>query len=271
MKRKADAPALRAVDRRSPTRNGAARLADADRELTIDELIIDDEEPVENFFIEKQRRLLTDSLYAGWRGPGRGRTFIAASDVGVFPEKKQTPIVPDVLLSLDVPAGLDPARKEHRSYFIWIMGKPPDVVFEFVSDRRGGEEGHKKARYAQIGVRYYVIFDPQRWLRGDVLRSYELRRDGAYHALKDHHFQAVGLGVKLWQGKYEGWDKEWLRWHDRRGRLIATGAELAEAATRRANRATRHADSVEHQAKEERRRREKLEAQLRALGQEPTA
>ena len=165
MKRKADAPAAPSAARRSA--NGKA--APDDRELTIDELIIDDEEPVENFFIEKERRLLTDALNAGWRGPGRGRSFIAASDVGVFPEKKQTPIVPDVLLSLDVPAPLDPSRKEHRSYFLWIMGKPPDVVFEFVSDRRGGEEGHKKKRYAQIGVRYYVIFDPERWLRGDVL------------------------------------------------------------------------------------------------------
>jgi hypothetical protein len=122
MKPKVNPRAVPAVDRRSPARNGPARRADADRELTIDELITDVEEPVENWFIEKQRRLLTDSLFAGWRGPGRGRTFIIASDVGVFPEKKQTPIVPDVLLSLDIPKGLDPARKEHRSYFLWIMG-----------------------------------------------------------------------------------------------------------------------------------------------------
>jgi hypothetical protein len=144
------------------------------------------------------------------------------------------------------------------------------VVFEFVSDRRGGEEGHKKARYAEIGVRYYVIFDPQRWLRGDVLRSYELRKDGAYHALKDHHFPAVGLGVRLWQGEYEGWNQEWLRWYNRRGRLIPTGAELAAIATRRAEKAKHHAEVVERKAKEERLRRKKLEAQLRAHGIEPS-
>lgn len=143
MKRKADAPAVPSAAHRSA--NGKA--APDDRELTIDELITDIEEPVESIFIEKQRRLLPQALYEGWRGPGRGRTFLAASDVGVFPEKKQTPIVPDVLLSLDVPP-LDPSRREHRSYFLWIMGKPPDVVFEFVSDRRGGEEGHKKKRDA---------------------------------------------------------------------------------------------------------------------------
>ena len=253
MKRKADAPAAPTADRRSA--NGKARPADG-RELTIDELITDIEEPVDNLFIEKQRRLLPQALYEGWRGPGRGRTFLAASDVGVFPEKKQTPIAPDVLLSLDVPAPLDPSRKEHRSYFLWIMGKPPDVVFEFVSDRRGGEEGHKKARYAQIGVLYYVIFDPERWLRGDVLRSYELRADGDYHALQKHWFPAVGLGVTLWQGVYETWDKEWLRWCDAKGRLILTGQERAARERQRLDKTLR--------------RLKKVEAQLRARGIDPS-
>ncbi len=140
MKRKADAPAAPSAVHRSA--NGKA--APDDRELTIDELIIDDEEPVENFFIEKERRLLTDALNAGWRGPGRGRSFIAASDVGVFPEKKQTPIVPDVLLSLDVPAPLDPSRKEHRSYFLWIMGKPPDVVSSSCPTGAAARRGTRK-------------------------------------------------------------------------------------------------------------------------------
>lgn len=252
MKRQSDAAALRPAERRSA--NGKAPADD--RELTIDELIIDVEEPVENVFIEKERRLLTSSLYTSWGGPGRGRPFLAAADVGVFPEKKQTPIVPDVLLSLDIPPPADPSRKENRSYFLWIMGKPPDVVFEFVSDRRGGEEGHKKKRYAQIGVRHYVIFDPERWLRGDVLRSYELRDDGRYHALKEHWFPTVGLGLTLWQGIYEQWDKEWLRWRDRRGRLIPTPEEAVAKARRK--------------AQEETRRRKELEAQLRARGIEPS-
>jgi Uma2 family endonuclease len=252
MKRKTVAPVVPTAERHLA--NGKAACQD-DRQLTIDELVIDDGEPVENLFIEKERRLLTDALYAGWKPPGRGRTFLAASDVGVFPEKKQTPIVPDVLLSLDVPAGVDTSKKEHRSYFLWIMGKPPDVVFEFVSDRRGGEEGHKKTRYARIGVRYYVIFDPQRWLRGDVLRSYELHEDGEYHRLAKHWFSAVGLGVTLWQGKYEMWNREWLRWCDRRGRLISTGYERAEQERQR--------------AEQERQRAERLLAQLRAAGIEP--
>ena len=275
MKRKTDAPAVRGAGRHA-ARNGLVKHPEVDGELTIEELVIDDGEPVENLFIEKERRLLTDALYAGWRGPGRGRTFLAASDVGVFPEKKQTPIVPDVLLSLDVPAGLDPSRKEHRSYFLWIMGKPPDVVFEFVSDRRGGEEGHKKARYAQIGVRYYVIFDPERWLRGDVLRSYELHEDGSYHALKEHWFSAVGLGVKLWQGDFETWDKEWLRWCDRRGRLIPTGPECAKKERQHADQARAHAEQERAHAEQERAHaeqerahKERLQAQLRAAGIEP--
>ncbi len=82
-----------------------------------------------------------------------------------------------------------------------------------------------------------------------MLRSYELGEDGAYHALGKHWFPAIGLGVRLWQGNYENWDNEWLRWYDRRGRLVPISAELSGAAQRRI---------------------EKLEAQLRARGIEPS-
>jgi hypothetical protein len=187
------------------------------------------------------------------------------------------------MLSLDVKLPPGPLPKEHNSYFLWIVGKPPEVVFEFVSDRRGGEESHKKSRYASIGVRYYVVFDPDRRLRGDMLRCYELGEDGAYRKRSDQWFPEIGLGVKLWTGAYEFMDEEWLRWHDRRGRLIATSAELAERAKRQADDAKRQADDAKRQADDakrqadeakrqadrERRRRERLEARLRDLGIEP--
>jgi Uma2 family endonuclease len=226
-----------------------APIVPPDRELTIEELIIDDGEPVDNIYIEKQQRLLTEALYSSWPGPAPGRPFLALSNVGLFPEKKQTPLVPDVMLAVDVPGNRDLALKENRSYFLWIVGKPPDVVLEFVSDRRGDEDGYKMARYARIGVPYYVIFDPEGWLNGGVLRSFELEKD-TYRPLPAHWFSKVNLGVKLWQGSYEGHQAEWLRWCDAQGQPIPTGYERAER---------------------ERQRLERLEAQLRALGIDPSA
>jgi Uma2 family endonuclease len=254
----------KAETRANASRNGhaaAPRSRPVDRELTIDELIIQDDEPVDNIFVEKQQRLLTESLETSWKGPGKGRPFAVFSNVGLFPEKKQTPLVPDVMLVVDVAWKLDTKRKETLSYFLWIVGKPPDVVIEVVSDRRGGEARYKMDRYAKMGVPYYVIYDPERWLKDEELRSFELER-GTYRPLAKHWFPGARLGLRIWEGSYADLSDRWLRWSDSRGRLIPTGAESTEQAARTAVEA-------KHQAERERRERERLEARLRELGHEP--
>jgi Uma2 family endonuclease len=225
------------------TRNGHASAKPGrarDREVTIEELIIQDDEPVDNIIVEKQQRLLTEPLESSWSGPGRGRPFTVFSNVGLFPEKKQTPLVPDAMLVVDVAWKAERKRKETLSYFLWIVGKPPDVVIEVVSDRRGGEANYKMTRYAKIGVPYYVIFDPEKWLKEEELRSFELER-GKYRRLAKHWFPDVRLGLRLWEGQYADLSARWLRWCDGRGSLIPTGAERANS----------------------------LEAKLRELGHEP--
>src|SRR5690349_1952398 len=47
----------------------------------LDDLVTEDGAPVDNFFAEKQYRLLTDPLYTSWTAPGEGGRFIAATDV----------------------------------------------------------------------------------------------------------------------------------------------------------------------------------------------
>jgi Uma2 family endonuclease len=240
-----------------------------ERVLTIDDLVICDDEPKDSIFVEKQQCLLAESLYASWRGPGKGRTFRALSNVGLFPELKQTTLIPDVMLAVDVPVGRDLSRKENNSYFVWVMGKPPDVVIEIVSHRPGDEDGYKMTRYAQIGVPYYVIFDPEDRLGGGVLRSFERQDGGVYRPLPAHWFPAVNLGVKLWEGYYARYRAQWLRWCDARGRLLRTGPELADAARPGADTFKRQADAARRQAEEDLERCKRLEAQLRALGIEP--
>ena len=104
----------------------------------IQSLITEDETPVDNLPSEKQQRLLTEPLYSSWTGPGEGRTFLAAANVGVFVQVRNPAIVPDMFLSLDVEVAEDWWRKEHRSYFVWEFGKPPDLVLEIVSNTEGG-------------------------------------------------------------------------------------------------------------------------------------
>jgi hypothetical protein len=227
----------------------------------IDHLVIEDGKPVDSMLVEKSERLLTEPLYSSWAGPGEGRTFLVLANVGLFFLVRKPPLAPDVMLSLDVPAERDLSRKEHNSYLMWEMGKPPDVVIEFVSDRRGGEETTKQRDYARIGVTYYVIFDPKEWLGHGVLRAFSLR-DGEYLPLERAWFEKVGLGLTLWEGTFEGQTGCWLRWCDAKGNLIPTGRERAEHERKLREKERKRADEAEDRIR-------KLEAQLRASGVEP--
>lgn len=224
-------------------------------EPSIEHLVTEDDTPVDNIFSEKQQRLLTEPLYTAWAGPGEARPFLALANVGLFYGLHEPPLVPDVLLSLDVQAPADPWPKPKRSYFLWEYGKPPEVVIEIVSNREGGEAGRKLEVYTRIGIPYYVIFDPLEQLELGVLQVYQLAPLKEPVSISPEVLPGVGLGLTLWQGKFEGLEAQWLRWCDPDGHLIPTGAERAEQERRR--------------AEQERERAERLAAQLRALGVEP--
>jgi hypothetical protein len=60
----------------------------------VEHLITEDDTPVDNLPSEKQQRLLTEPLYSSWTGPGEGRTFLVAANVGVFYMLRSPAIVP---------------------------------------------------------------------------------------------------------------------------------------------------------------------------------
>ncbi len=203
---------------------------DADADL--EHLITEDDEPLDSLFAEKQQHLLTDSLYSfHWTD----RPFLAMANVGLFSAKHLPPLVPDVLVSLDVQAPTEGLlKKSNHSYYLWKYGKPPDIVVEIVSDKRGGEATTKLREYARLGVCYYVIFDPTNRLSKQVLRLYELYGT-AYVERVDKRLTKVGLELTLWQGHYKGATEHWLRWRSADKQLVLTGQEsqLLEAQARR--------------------------------------
>jgi hypothetical protein len=227
-----------------------------------DQFVTEDDAPVDNFFSEKQQRLLTEPLYSARMAERLGRPLLAAANVGVFYGEGQPAIVPDALVT-------------------------------------------KRERYAQLGVAYYVVFDPQRLLGEEALRCYELR-GRTYAPCAGGWLGDIGLGVRLWEGEYEGVKAVWLRWCDQEGNVIPTGAELAEAERQRAEaerqraeeeqrraeearqqaaaerqraeeervraeEARQRAEEERQRAEEERVRAERLAARLRALGIDPDA
>lgn len=232
-------------------------------------LITEDDEPVDNLYSEKQQRLLVQALYESWMPPppedatetqlAQPRPFWASANVGIFRSVHLPGIAPDVFISLDTTVPADLGGGEQRSYYMWEYGKAPEVVLEIVSNRKGNELDSKRRDYAQLGVNYYVVYDPMhvlsREMDGEVLRVYEIGFGKRYRRRDDHLLPEVGLSLTLWEGDFEGNREVWLRWCDAQGNLLLTGHERAKQAEARAAQAEERAAQ--------------LAAKLRELGIDP--
>ncbi|AFY30949.1 Uma2 family endonuclease [Calothrix sp. PCC 7507] len=249
-------------------------------ELDISHLVIEDDTPVDNFQSAQQQRLLVESLYSSRALP---LPFVADANVGLFYKLKGDPIVPDVMLSLGVQRPEDFSQRQNRSYFVWEFGKVPEVCIEIVSNSEGdeltlsqksrqkGKITAKKEIYAQIGVHYYAVFDPLKQIQGQDAMNGALLRVWTISPLgyteltsasdivavgQSIWLEGVGLGLTLWEGQFEEEvTRLWLRWCDRHGQVILTGAEGQE---------------IERQGREiERQRADRLAERLRAMGIDP--
>jgi Uma2 family endonuclease len=254
------------------------------RELDISHLVIEDDTPVDNFQSEVQQRLLVDPLYSSQVLP---TPFLAAANVGVFYKLDGDPIVPDAFLSLGVQRAADFSQRRNRSYFVWEFGKVPEVCVEIVSNREGdeiilsqrsrrkGKAQAKKEIYAQIGVSYYVVFDPLQQIQGEmngallrvwsrVTNQYvELTPAEGVGVGQSVWLESVGIGLTVWEGQFEeDVQRVWLRWCDRQGTVIPTGAEGQQAERQRA-------DTEQQRADTEQQRAERLAERLRAMGIDP--
>jgi Uma2 family endonuclease len=228
-------------------------------ELDISHLVTEDDTPVDNFQSELQQPLLVEPLYSSKALPS---PFLAAANVGLFYKLKGDPIVPDAMLSLGVQRAEDFSQRRNRSYFVWEFGKVPEVCIEIVSNQEGdelvlsqksrqkGKSIAKKAIYAQIGIRYYAVFDPLQYIQGPaemngaMLRVWAISADGYSELTPPQGINApgesvwlngVGLGLTLWEGQFqEEISRLWLRWCDANGQVIPTGAERASSAEAKA-------------------------------------
>lgn len=224
----------------------------------ISHLVTEDDTPVDNLISEKQQRFLTTCLYSSL---SQDVPFLATANVGLFYAIKQPPLVPDVLLSLEVTVPEDWSQKQNRSYFVWQFGKPPEVAIEIVSNTVGNELDSKLRDYARAGVAYYVVLDPLQLPGDPVLRVHELQ-GSRYRLLDNYWMEQIELGLTLWEGTFEGKHYTWLRWCDGNGNLLLTGDERAEQEHQRA-------EQERQRAEQERQRASRLAELLRARGIDP--
>jgi Uma2 family endonuclease len=163
---------------------------------------------------------------------------------------------PDWFAVLGVPH-LYEGQDLRLSYVIWQEGVNPFIAVELLSPGTEKEDLGQTLRDVEqpptkwevyeriLRIPYYVVFDRYT----SQLRVFKL--DGSRYveiSLQDERFwiPEIGLGIGIWQGNYQGIEMSWLRWYDAKN-WILTPVEL------------------------ERRRSERLIAQLKSLGIEPDA
>ena len=225
------------------------------------ELPDSDDTPVDNELQNLIPNLLEAILAMAW--PERLDWFFGV-DMGVYYIPGEPPIVPDGFLSLGVERFI--GEEGRLSYVLWEEDNvAPVLALEVVSKTYGGEYERKKKAYAELGVRYYVIYRPDQRIRRrrQRLEVYHLTENGYQLLAGDPIWlPEIGLSLGRERGMYLGREREWLYWYDANGRRLPTPEEKAAAAVDQA-------EQEKMKAEQEKTRADKLAAKLKDLGIDP--
>jgi Uma2 family endonuclease len=188
-----------------------------------------DETPVDNELQDLIPHLLKAILALIWSD--RLDWFFGV-DMGIYYDPKKPAIVPDGFLSLGVPRIIDEDLR--LSYLLWEEQKIPTLVIEIVSQTRRGEYKEKKEFYQELGIKYYLIYNPLR-KRKSRLEVYQLKQ-GKYELLEGEKFwlSDLNLAIGKEEGTYQGITREWLYWYDEKGQRYLTPEESKIKAENRA-------------------------------------
>lgn len=190
---------------------------------TAKDLSDSDETPVDNELQDLIPHLLKDTLALIW--PERMDWFFGV-DMGIYYHPDKPAIIPDGFLSIGVPRIIDEGLR--LSYVLWEEKKLPIMVIEVVSQTRRGEYTTKKQDYQDLGILYYIIYNPLR-KRKPVLEVYKLI-NGHYQLLtgKPVWLSEINLGIGAEIGSYLGIEREWLYWYNQAGKRYLIPEERIE-------------------------------------------
>jgi Uma2 family endonuclease len=226
-----------------------------------DELPCSDDTPVDNEEQNFQPNFLLFLLRSLWEGRVDwyfGVDMAIYHTTGVSPK---VPVVPDGFLSLGVERRKD--GKARRSYVVWEENWVVPILFlEIVSWTPGGEYDEKLDTYAQLGVLYYVIYNPEYWQR-DRHQPFEVYKlvDGVYQLQigEPYWMPEIGLGIGRHSRVFGGVSQDVLYWYDAQGQRYLATDEQVELANQQAELANR-------QAQQERQEKQQILERLRAMG-----
>lgn len=179
-----------------------------------------DETPVDNELQDLIPHVLKEILALIW---AERMDWFFGVDMGIYYHPAQPAIIPDGFLSVGVPRIID--ENLRLSYVLWEEKKSPILALEVVSQTRRGEYTQKKQDYAELGILYYIIYNPLR-KKKPRLEAYQLI-EGEYQLLEGEPvwLESIGLGIGKEIGIYQGINREWLYWYDSQGKRYLTPEE----------------------------------------------
>jgi len=206
-----------------------------------------------------------------WRSPGQSVTIgFWELTWGVYYDPGKPAIVPDGFLSIGVERLRQSGKysgKLRRSYIFWQENVVPQWVLETVSETPGGEYSKKMLKYAQIGILYYTVYNPDCWKRDkhDPLEVYRLV-DGVYVRQPGDvvWMPELQLGIGRGLGEFDGLSLEWLYWYDEQGNQFPAPENVMRRERQRAEQERQRAEQAQQQL-------EALMAKLRDRGIDPDA
>jgi Uma2 family endonuclease len=230
---------------------------------TAEDLLDSDEKPVDSELQERIPNLL--SLIVAEILAGRTDWFFGI-DMGIYYSPDEPAVVPDAFLSI----GVDRVRGENLrlSYVLWEeKGILPQLVLEVVSKKYRGEYSTKKELYRNLGIQYYVIYNPRRRVK-PTLEIYQLIQ-GQYVQMLGNRvwLPAIGLGLGKERLAYQEHEREWLFWYDEAGNRYPTPQERAEQ-ERQGREQERQGREQERQGREQERQGREQERQRADLAEQ---
>jgi Uma2 family endonuclease len=194
-------------------------MLDEDLRLSLpteEDLPCSDEKPMDNELHLLVPMLLRGVLHYIWADRF---DWLFAINMGIYPDPYEKAIGPDAFLSL----GVERVRADSKlrlSYLVYQEKVMPQWVLEIVSKKPGGEYGKKFQRYREMGILYYVIYNPTHYRR-DKHNPFEVYRlDNGQYVLQQGSpvwMPEIGLGIGHERGLQEGHLRDWLYWYDENG------------------------------------------------------
>jgi Uma2 family endonuclease len=242
-------------------------LIDPDSQLpTSEELPCSDDTPVDNEYQNTIPNWLLSILEQIW---GDRQDWFFGVDMGIYDreaQKKRAPaVIPDGFLCV----GVQRHKREGKGRLSYVLQEENEIVpllaLEFVSKTDGQEYDKKMHDYAQLGVKYYLIYNPE-YSRRDKHEPFEVYKlvEGQYQLQEGEPFwiPEIELGIGRVQGELGGIIREWLAWHDAAGTPYPLPQELIRRLEGQLRQLDRQLRQEQQRAEQERQRATQMEQAL---------